>query len=147
MSLRLNLCQFAGNAGRDAELKYMASGTPQCQFSIGVNNGYMKDDKWVDQTEWVNVVAWGDLAERVSQYVTKGKGVYVAGKMQTRSWDGDDGAKHYRTEIIANTIQLLDKKEDSGQGNQSRGKQQAKPQGRNQQSKSQALPFEDDQWE
>lgn len=109
MTLRLNLCQFSGNAGKDAELKYMATGTPQAQFSIGVNNSYKKGDEWIDQTEWVNVVAWGDLAERMAPLITKGKGVYIAGKMQTRSWDDDKGQKHYRTEIIANTVQLLDK--------------------------------------
>ena len=128
MTLRLNLCQFSGNAGKDAELKYMANGTPQAQFSIGVNNSYKKGDEWIDQTEWVNAVVWGDLAERMAPLITKGKGVYIQGKMQTRSWDGNDGTKHYRTEIIANTVQLLDKAPAQEQQGTPRRPQQAKPQ-------------------
>lgn len=106
----LNKVMIIGNAGKDAELRYMASGTPQCQFSVAVNNRTKKDGEWVDETEWFNVVLWGEMAERVSQYITKGKSVYVEGRLQTRSWE-TDGQKHYRTEVIGQTVQLLEKRE------------------------------------
>ena len=114
----LNKVMIIGNAGKDAELRYMASGRPQSQFSVAVNHRWrnQQSNDWEEQTEWFNVVVWGDMAERISQYITKGKQVYVEGRLQTRSWDGDDGQKHYRTEVIANTVQLLDRREGGGQG-------------------------------
>ena len=109
----LNKVMLIGNAGKDAELRYMASGTPQCQFSLAVNNNRrnQQTNEWETQTEWFNIIVWGDTAERVSQYITKGKSLYVEGRLQTRSWDGDDGQKHYRTEVVAQTVQLLDRRE------------------------------------
>lgn len=112
----LNKVMIIGNAGKDSELRYMASGTPQATFSVAVNNRTKRDGEWVDDTEWFSVVLWGDTAERISQYVTKGKPVYVEGRLQTRSWEAD-GSKHYRTELVANTVQLLgqpDKQEVGG---------------------------------
>ena len=108
----LNKVMIIGNAGRDSELRYMANGTPQAQFSVAVSDRRKKDGEWEEQTEWFNVVVWGDQAERISQYVVKGKAVYVEGRFQTRSWE-KDGEKHYRGELIANTVQLLDKKPES----------------------------------
>ncbi len=114
----LNKVMLIGNAGRDAELRYIASGTPQCQFSLAVNNRRknQQSGEWEDQTEWFNIVIWGDTAERVSQYITKGKSVYIEGRLQTRSWDDDQGQKHYRTEVIAQTVQLLGGRDGGGQG-------------------------------
>jgi len=109
----LNKVMLIGNAGKDAELRYMASGTPQCKFSLAVNNRRrnQQTNEWEDNTEWFNILIWGDMAERVSQYITKGKQLYVEGRLQTRSWDGDDGQKHYMTEVVANTVQLLGSRE------------------------------------
>lgn len=104
----LNSCSFIGNLGRDAELRYGASGTAQSSFSIGVNNRRRgTSGEWEDNTEWVNCVMFGDMAERVSQYLVKGKPVYVSGRLQTRTWKDDAGQTHYRTEIIVNELQLL----------------------------------------
>ncbi|MCL6645555.1 MAG: single-stranded DNA-binding protein [Dehalococcoidia bacterium] len=105
----LNKILLIGNAGRDAELRYLASGTPQAQFSLAVNNRRKNQQTgdWEDQTEWFNIVVWGDTAERISQYITKGKQVFVEGRVQTRTWEDDQGQKHYRTEVIAQSIQLL----------------------------------------
>ena len=113
----LNKVMIIGNAGKDAELRYMASGRPMTQFSVAVNHRWrnQQSNDWEEQTEWFNVVVWGDMAERISQYITKGKQVYVEGRLQTRSWDGNDGQKHYMTEVIANTVQLLERREP-GQG-------------------------------
>jgi single-strand DNA-binding protein len=105
----LNKVMLIGNAGKDAELRYMATGTPQCKFSLAVNNRRrnQQTNEWEDNTEWFNILIWGDQAERVSQYITKGKQLYIEGRLQTRSWDGDDGQKHYMTEVVANSVQLL----------------------------------------
>ena len=111
-----------GNAGRDAELRYLANGTAQAQFSLAVNRNYRGPDKeWKEETEWFNIVAWRDLAERLSQNVTKGKQVYVEGRLQTRTWDDDQGVKHYRTEVIANSVLQLGSREAPGGGAQGGG--------------------------
>ena len=120
----LNKVMLIGNAGKDAELRYMATGTPQCKFSLAVNNRRRNQttNEWEDQTEWFNILIWGDMAERVSQYITKGKSLYVEGRLQTRSWDDDQGQKHYMTEVVAQTVQLLDRREGGGEGGgQARG--------------------------
>ncbi len=106
-----------GNAGRDAELRYLANGTAQAQFSLAVNRSYRgPDNEWKEETEWFNIVAWRELAERLSQNVTKGKQVYVEGRLQTRTWDDDQGVKHYRTEVIANSVLQLGSREAPGGG-------------------------------
>jgi single-strand DNA-binding protein len=108
----LNKVMLIGNAGRDAELRYLANGTAQAQFSLAVNRNYRgPDGEWKEDTEWFNVVAWRELAERLSQTVTKGKQLYVEGRLQTRSWDDDQGQKHYRTEVIAQTVLQLGSRE------------------------------------
>ena len=112
----LNKVMLIGNAGKDAELRYMASGTPQAKFSLAVNNRRrnQQTNEWEDQTEWFNILIWGDTAERVSQYITKGKQLYIEGRLQTRSWDDDQGQKHYMTEVVAQTVQLLGSRGDGG---------------------------------
>ena len=112
----LNKVMLIGNAGRDAELRYTANGIPQASFSLAVNNRRRgQSGEWEDNTEWFNVILFRDQAERLSPYITKGKSLYVEGRLQTRTWDDDQGQKHYRTEVIANTIQLLGGRE-GGQG-------------------------------
>ncbi|MEX2080927.1 MAG: single-stranded DNA-binding protein [Dehalococcoidia bacterium] len=111
----LNKVTLIGNAGKDAEMRYTANGTAQTSFSLAVNRSYRgPDNEWKEETEWFNIVAWRDLAERLSQSVTKGKQLYVEGRFQTRSWDDDQGVKHYRTEVIANHVMSLEKRERSG---------------------------------
>ena len=111
----LNKVMLIGNAGRDAELRYLASGTAQAQFSLAVNRNYRgPDGDWKEETEWFNVVAWRELAERLSQTVTKGKQIYVEGRLQSRSWDDDQGVKHTRIEVIANTVLPLGPRGDGG---------------------------------
>ena len=101
----LNKVMLIGNAGRDAELRYMANGTAQASFSLAVNRNLRgPDGEWTQETDWFNVVAWRDLAERLSQTVTKGRQLYVEGRLQIRSWDNDQGVKQYRTEVVANQV-------------------------------------------
>src|SRR5512135_2860318 len=97
-----------GNVGKDAELRYLGNGTAQSKFSLAVNRNFRgPDGNWQEQTEWFNIVVWADLAERISQNVTKGKSVYVEGRLQTRTWDDDQGQKHYMTEVIAQSVLML----------------------------------------
>jgi single-strand DNA-binding protein len=113
----LNKIMLIGNAGKDAELRYTANGVAQAQFSLAVNfRRRGTSGEYEDNTEWFNIILFRETAERVSQYITKGKSVYVEGRLQTRSWDGDDGVKHYRTEVIANSIQLLGGRDGGGGG-------------------------------
>lgn len=113
----LNKVMLIGNTGRDAELRYTANGTAQSQFSLAVNfRRRAASGDWEDATEWFNVVVFADQAERTSQYITKGKQLYVEGRLQTRTWDDDQGVKHYRTEVIASQILFLGSREGSGGG-------------------------------
>ena len=113
----LNKVMLIGNTGREAELRYTANGTAQSQFSLAVN--YRRrgaSGEWEEATEWFNIVVFGDQAERTSQYITKGKQLYIEGRLQTRTWDDDQGVKHYRTEVIANNIILLGGRDAGGGG-------------------------------
>lgn len=113
----LNKVMLIGNAGKDADLRFTANGTATATFSLAVNNRRRgQSGEWEDATEWFNVVLFAETAERVSQYITKGKPLYVEGRFQTRSWEDDAGVRQYRSEVIANTIQLLGSRDDSAGG-------------------------------
>ena len=99
----LNACMFIGRAGRDPEIRYSQSGTAFVNFSLAV--GYKYKD--TESTEWVNVVAFGKLAELIGQYVNKGKQLFVSGRMQTEQWENKDGNDRYTTKIIADKVQFL----------------------------------------
>lgn len=104
----MNKVMLIGNAGKDAELRYTANGFATASWSLAVN-GRRKNaaGEWEDETEWFNCVLLGEQAEKLAQYVTKGKPVYVEGRQKTRSWEDDKGDKHYWTEVIVNSLQLL----------------------------------------
>ncbi len=113
----LNKVMIIGNTGRDAELRYTANGTAISDFSVAVNSRRRSaSGDWEDETEWFNVTLFGDRAERISQYITKGKQLYVEGRLRTRNWDDDQGVRHYRTEVIANNVEFLDRRRDQDGG-------------------------------
>lgn len=117
MAANLNKVMLIGNVGKDADLRYSSNGLATATFSLAVNNRRKRDDgEWEDQTEWFACVLFAEQAERVAQYILKGKPLYVEGRLQTRSWDDDQGVKRYRTEVIASTIQLLGSRDDQRQG-------------------------------
>lgn len=106
----LNRATILGNATRDPEMKQLASGQTVCTFSVATNRS------WTDQSgvrqeraDFHNIVAWGKLAEILGQYLTKGKKVYIEGRLQTRDWEGQDGVKRYRTEVVAENAIILDR--------------------------------------
>lgn len=120
--VKLNRVELIGNVGRDPDLKFTPSGNAKLEFSIGVDDSYKQGEKWVDSTQWANIVAWGNMAERAAESLEKGSLVLVHGRYTQRSWDDKDGKKQYRTEIVADLIQGLIRppKKDDG-GSQSRG--------------------------
>lgn len=104
----LNRAQIVGNLTRDPELRNIPSGQAVTSFSVATNRRWKdKDGNNQDQTEFHNVVAWGKLAEISNQYLKKGNKVYLEGRMQTRTWDGQDGNKRNRTEIVAENMIFL----------------------------------------
>jgi single-strand DNA-binding protein len=107
----LNKVQIIGNLGRDPEMRYTPTGKPVTSFSVAVTRAWVKPEgERTEATDWFNVVAWGRLAEICSQYLVKGSLVYVEGRLETRSWEGENGAKYSRTEIVASEVIMLDKR-------------------------------------
>jgi len=118
-----------GNLGKDPELSYIPSGAAVAKFSIATSESW-KDDagNTQERTEWHNIVAWRKLAEICGQYLKKGGKVYIEGKMQTRSWDDKNtGTKRYITEIVADSLIMLDSRGNSGGGSSSGGSESFGP--------------------
>lgn len=107
----INKAIIYGNLVRDPELRALPSGGQVVNFSVATNRVY-KDRNGAKQeaVEYHNVVAFAKLGELIKQYVHKGDGIYIEGRMQTRSWEGADKIKKYRTEIIAETMQFGNKR-------------------------------------
>ena len=109
----LNQCNLIGYLGGDPEMRYLSSGVAVTNVSLAIGR------KWKDAatgqpreaTEWVPLVAFEKQAEVLNTYGRKGASVYVTGRLQTRSWTGEDGAKHYKTEVVIGSLQLLDRRQ------------------------------------
>ncbi len=128
--MSLNKCMIIGNLGRDPEMRYTPSGQAVTQFTVACNRNY-KDSQGErqEETEWFRVVAWGQQAEFAAEYLRKGQKVYVEGRIQTRQWEGQDGQKRYTTELVANTIQNLERRPRDGDGDGGYGgSQEPRPQ-------------------
>jgi single-strand DNA-binding protein len=123
MAGTVNKVILVGRLGKDPELRSIPSGTSVVKFSLATDERFTdKAGEKQERTEWHNIVAWGKLAEICGQYLRKGKLVYIEGSIRTDSWDDkESGQKKYRTEIIANTMQMLDKKGDDESGGYSGG--------------------------
>lgn len=110
----INKAILVGRLGKDPEIRYTPSGTAIANFTMATSENYKdKDGQKQERTEWHRIVAFGKLAEICGEYLAKGKQVYIEGRIQTRSWDDKDGNKKYMTEIVANTMQMLGKPEDT----------------------------------
>jgi single-strand DNA-binding protein len=109
----LNRVEIIGNVTQDMELKYTANGTAVTSFGVATNRRWKQQnsEEWKEEAEFHNVVLWARLAESVSQRAKKGTRLFIAGRLQTRSWEGDDGKKNYKTEIVAQEVILLDRYE------------------------------------
>lgn len=107
----INKVILIGNLTRDAELKQVSGGQPVATFGIATNREWVtRDGKRNQSAEFNECVAWGKLAEICSQYLKKGKLVYVEGFLKTRSWDNPDGTKKFRTEIVVQDMIMLDRR-------------------------------------
>lgn len=110
MANSLNKATLIGNLTRDPELRKTAGGQSVTSFSIATNRVFTTAaGEKKDQADYHNIVAWGRLAEICAQYLVKGKKVYVDGRIQNREWEGQDGVKRYRTEIVAENLIMLDR--------------------------------------
>jgi single-strand DNA-binding protein len=111
MARSLNRAQLIGNLTRDPELRYTPTGKAVCSFAIATNRYWTTESgEKKEEADFHNIVAWGKLAELCSQFMGKGRKVFVEGRMQTRLWTGQDGAQKSRTEVVIDDMILLDNK-------------------------------------
>ena len=116
MARSLNRVQLIGNLTRDPELRYTPSGTAVCSFSIATNRNWTTDTgEKKDEVEFHRIVSWAKLAELCSQFLTKGRKVFVEGRLQTRSWTAQDGTQKQTTEIVISDMILLDSRREGVQ--------------------------------
>lgn len=115
MARSLNKVQLIGNLTRDPELRYTPNGTAVCSFGLATNRSWKTDaGEKHDEAEFHNIVAWNKLAELCSQFLVKGRKVFVEGRLATRTWTGQDGAQRNRTEIVISDMILLDSNRPTG---------------------------------
>lgn len=119
MARSINQVILMGNLTRDPELRQTPNGQNVVSFSLALNRSY-KDasGEWQEATDYIDVVAWAALAERVAQYLTKGRRCLVVGRMQSRSWE-QDGNKRSKVEVLANDVTFLDSRGGGEEGGQS----------------------------
>jgi single-strand DNA-binding protein len=135
----INKAIIIGRLGKEPETRYMQDGGAITSFSVATDEKYKnKQGEQVQKTEWHRIVTFGKLAEICGQYLVKGKLVYIEGKIQTRQWENKDGVKQYTTEIVADTMKMLDgQKQDGQQG----AKKQEPAQGNGAIDESDDIPF------
>lgn len=123
----VNKVILIGNIGRDPELKQTNTGSSVVKFSLATSEKRKgQDGQWQDHTEWHNLVTFGKTAENLIQYCAKGSKLFVEGRLQTRKWQDKEGKDRYSTEVVADNIKYLSKREE-GQGGYSDGAQYEPP--------------------
>jgi single-strand DNA-binding protein len=106
----VNRITIIGNLGNEPEMRFTPSGRPVTSFRVATNWRYTTPEgERKEETEWFSVVAWGRLAEQCNQFLTKGRLVYVEGRLRLRTWDGQDGQRRSRNEIVADRVKFLDR--------------------------------------
>jgi len=110
MARGVNKVILIGNLGADPEVRHTPSGVPVVDLSLATSESWTDRNTGdrVERTEWHRLVLWRRLAEIAGEYLKKGSKIYVEGKLQTRSWDAEDGQKRYRTEVVVDDLQMLD---------------------------------------
>jgi len=105
----VNKVILIGNLGIDPELRYTQNGQPVANFRIATSENWTDKNSGekVERTEWHRIVVWGRTAEHCSQYLSKGRTVYIEGRLQTREWEDKEGQKRFTTEVVAQTVQFL----------------------------------------
>jgi single-strand DNA-binding protein len=121
MSRTLNKVSLIGRLGKDPEMRYTASGAAVTTFTLATNRMTKAADGTAqEETDWHTIVTWDKLAETCNQFLTKGRQVYIEGRLQTRTWE-QDGQKRYKTEVVANEMLILDSKQDGNGGGNGAG--------------------------
>jgi single-strand DNA-binding protein len=106
----LNKVMIIGNVGTDPEMRFTPNGNPVTTFRIATSRIFTSPEgDRRQETEWFTVVTWNKLAESCNQYLTKGKRAYVEGRLRTRAWEGQDGQRRSRVEIVADRVLFLDR--------------------------------------
>ncbi len=106
----LNKVMIIGNLGSEPEMRFTPNGNPVTSFRVATNRVFTTPDgERKEETEWFTIVAWGKLAEQCNQFLGRGRLVYAEGRLHTRTWEGQDGQKRNRTEIIARRVTFLDR--------------------------------------
>ena len=112
----VNKVILVGHLGKDPEVRHLENGTSVANFTLATSESYKdKAGNRIDQTEWHNIVVWRGLADVAEKFLKKGSQIYLEGKIRTRSWEDQTGNKKYTTEIVADTFNMLTKRDDSGQ--------------------------------
>jgi single-strand DNA-binding protein len=113
----LNKVMLIGNLGKDPEVRYTASGQAVASFNLATSEKFKnKNGEWEERTEWHRITLWSRLAEIAGEYLTKGKTVFVEGRLQTRKWQDNSGNERYTTEIVGEKMQMLSPKGDVRRG-------------------------------
>ena len=113
----VNKVILVGRLGNDPEIRYTQGGAGVANFNIATSENWTdKDGNRQEKTEWHRIVVWGKMAETCAQYLAKGRQVYIEGRLQTRQWDDKEGNKRYTTEVVANTVQFLDRGDKAAAG-------------------------------
>lgn len=121
MARSFNQVTLMGNLTRDPELRTTPSGASVCSFSLALNRSYKNSEgNWTEATDYIDIVAWGPLGERVAQYLTKGRPALVSGRLQSRNWE-QDGQKRSKVEVVAQDVTFLGGPGGGGGGAPARG--------------------------
>lgn len=119
MSRGLNKVMVIGHLGKDPEMRFTPSGRPVTTFSVAVSRSWnTADGERRSETEWFNIVSWGNLAEICNQYLHKGQQVYIEGRLQTRNWEDKEGKRHTSVEVVANEMLMLGDRRDPNNSTQ-----------------------------
>ena len=134
----LNKVMIIGNLGKDPEVRYTAAGTAVASFSVATSEKIKgKNGEYEEKTEWHNVTLWARLAEIAGEFLSKGKTVYIEGRLQTRKWQDKDGKDRYTTEIVGERMQMLSGKgEGQSTGGERPSGNQQRPSGGSQNHQS-----------
>jgi single-strand DNA-binding protein len=136
----LNKVMLIGNLGKDPEVRYTASGQAVASFSLATSEKFKgKSGEWEERTEWHNITLWGKLAEIAGEYLSKGKTVYIEGRLQTRKWQDKNGNDRYTTDIVGDKMQML-----SPKGEHRGGDVNSQPVASGGSGSYEAPPFQDD---
>lgn len=109
--MSFNKILLMGHLGKDPEVRYLPSGKQTAAFSVATNRRYRLEGQLKEETEWFSIVAFGRLAEVCSEFLKKGKQVFIEGRMRTRTWTDANGGTHYRTEVVAEGLRLIGRKD------------------------------------